>query len=228
MPIPTLTLTQTGQVLFLPDGGDGPAPPELVAAGIEDPFQEGPTAGLLHLGTAELTTALPSDFAFCATFPVAAPRGSAGTPLSNRKRSTSRRLPPLPGGASQTGRSRASPSGAGVSESRGFGRSLGSAGGTHPQRGRLRSRRAARFIRQPDTPRRGTDGGRAPANPGRNLRSRPSPGQWVEIDREKLTTSSPVPKPPKRKPARPRLRPQTSSGGWGPNRQPSRKGNGQN
>jgi hypothetical protein len=68
MPIPTLTLTQTGQVLFLPDGGDGPAPPELVAAGIEDPFQEGPTAGLLHLGTAELTTALPSDFAFWRDF----------------------------------------------------------------------------------------------------------------------------------------------------------------
>lgn len=68
MSIPTLTLTPSGQVVFLPDGGDGTALPDAVAARIEDAFHEGTAVGLLHLATAELTTPFPPDFAFWRDF----------------------------------------------------------------------------------------------------------------------------------------------------------------
>ena len=68
MPIPPLTLSPSGQVVFLPDGGDGPALPDAVAARIGDAFHEGAAAGLLHLAAAELTTPLPPDFAFWRDF----------------------------------------------------------------------------------------------------------------------------------------------------------------
>ncbi len=68
MSIPTLTLTPSGQVVFLPDGGDGPALSDTAAARIGDAFHEGAAAGLLHLATAELTTPLPPDFAFWRDF----------------------------------------------------------------------------------------------------------------------------------------------------------------
>ena len=68
MPIPLLTLSPSGQVVFLPDGGDGPALPDAVAARIGDAFHEGAAAGLLHLAAAELTTPLPPDFAFWRDF----------------------------------------------------------------------------------------------------------------------------------------------------------------
>ncbi len=41
MPIPTLTLTPSGQVVFLPDGGDGPALPEQPPQGSGMPFTRG-------------------------------------------------------------------------------------------------------------------------------------------------------------------------------------------
>lgn len=68
MPMPTLTLTPSGQVVFLPDGCDGPALPDSIAARIGDAFQEGAAAGLLHLAAEELTTPLPPDFAFWRDF----------------------------------------------------------------------------------------------------------------------------------------------------------------
>ena len=64
MPNSTLALSPSGQVVFLSDGGDGPALPDTAAARIGDAFHEGAAAGLLHLATAELTTLLPPDFAF--------------------------------------------------------------------------------------------------------------------------------------------------------------------
>ena len=67
-PIPTLTLAPSGQVVFLPDGGDGPALPDRLAARIGDAFHEGAAAGLLHLAAEELTTPLPSEFAFWRDF----------------------------------------------------------------------------------------------------------------------------------------------------------------
>ena len=68
MPIPLLTLSPSGQVVFLPDGGDGPALPDAVAVRIGDAFHEGAAAGLLHLAATELTTPLPPDFAFWRDF----------------------------------------------------------------------------------------------------------------------------------------------------------------
>jgi hypothetical protein len=68
MPVVTLAITPSGQVVFLPDGGDGPALPDEVAARIADAFQEGADAGLLHLATAELATPLPPAFAFWRDF----------------------------------------------------------------------------------------------------------------------------------------------------------------
>ncbi|MDP1989436.1 MAG: DEAD/DEAH box helicase [Syntrophales bacterium] len=68
MPIPLLTLSPSGQVVFLPDGGDGPALPDAVAVRIGDAFHEGAAAGLLYLAATELTTPLPPDFAFWRDF----------------------------------------------------------------------------------------------------------------------------------------------------------------
>jgi hypothetical protein len=68
MPIPLLTLSPSGQVVFLSDGGEGPVFPDAVAARIGDAFHEGAAAGLLHFATAELTTPLPPDFAFWRDF----------------------------------------------------------------------------------------------------------------------------------------------------------------
>ncbi|MDD5101064.1 MAG: DEAD/DEAH box helicase [Syntrophales bacterium] len=68
MPNSTLALSPSGQVVFLSDGGDGPALSDTAAARIGDAFHEGAAAGLLHLATAELTTLLPPDFAFWRDF----------------------------------------------------------------------------------------------------------------------------------------------------------------
>ena len=68
MPIPTLALAPSGRVVYLPDGGEGPALPEEVAARIGEAFHEGTAAGLLHLAAAELTTPLPPAFAFWRDF----------------------------------------------------------------------------------------------------------------------------------------------------------------
>jgi len=68
MSIPTLTLTPSGQVIFLPGGGDSPALPDAAAARIAAAFHEDAAAGLLHLAAEELTTPLPPDFAFWRDF----------------------------------------------------------------------------------------------------------------------------------------------------------------
>ena len=68
MAIPTLTLTPSGQVIFLPGGGDSPALPDAAAARIAAAFHEDAAAGLLHLAAEELTTPLPPDFAFWRDF----------------------------------------------------------------------------------------------------------------------------------------------------------------
>jgi len=68
MPVVTLAIAPSGQVVFLPDGGDGPALPDEVAARIGEAFHEGTAAGLLHLATAELATPLPPAFAFWRDF----------------------------------------------------------------------------------------------------------------------------------------------------------------
>jgi non-specific serine/threonine protein kinase len=68
MPIATLALAPSGQLLFLPDGGDGPALPDEIAARIAVAFCGGSAAGLLHLAAAELTTPLPPAFAFWRDF----------------------------------------------------------------------------------------------------------------------------------------------------------------
>jgi len=68
MPNSTLALSPSGQVVFLTDGGDGPALSDMAAARIGGAFHEGAAAGLLHLATAELTTLLPPDFAFWRDF----------------------------------------------------------------------------------------------------------------------------------------------------------------
>jgi non-specific serine/threonine protein kinase len=68
MPVATLALSPSGQVVFLPEVGDGPALPEEVAARIAEAFHEGAAAGLLHLAAAELATPLPPAFAFWRDF----------------------------------------------------------------------------------------------------------------------------------------------------------------
>ena len=68
MPVPTLALAPSGQVVFLPDSGDYPVLPDEVAARIGEAFHEGTAAGLLHLAAAELTTPLPPAFAFWRDF----------------------------------------------------------------------------------------------------------------------------------------------------------------
>ncbi|MFZ4440739.1 MAG: DEAD/DEAH box helicase [Syntrophales bacterium] len=68
MSVATLAIAPSGQILFLPDGGDGPALPDPVVARISEAFHEGTAAGLLHLATAELTTPLPPAFVFWRDF----------------------------------------------------------------------------------------------------------------------------------------------------------------
>ena len=68
MPVVTLAIAPSGQVIFLPDGGDGPALPDEVAARIAEAFHEGAAAGLLHLAAAELATPLPPAFVFWRDF----------------------------------------------------------------------------------------------------------------------------------------------------------------
>ena len=68
MPVVTLAIAPSGQVVFLPDGGDGPTLPDEVAARIGEAFHEGAAAGLLHLAAAELATPLPPAFAFWRDF----------------------------------------------------------------------------------------------------------------------------------------------------------------
>lgn len=68
MSVAALATAPSGQILFLPDGGDGPALPDQVVARITEAFHEGTASGLLHLATAELTTPLPPAFVFWRDF----------------------------------------------------------------------------------------------------------------------------------------------------------------
>jgi superfamily II DNA or RNA helicase len=68
MSIAVLSLTPSGQVALMPDGGESQTLPDEIAARIAEAFHKGAAAGLLHLATTELTTPLPSDFAFWRDF----------------------------------------------------------------------------------------------------------------------------------------------------------------
>ncbi|MDP2663774.1 MAG: SNF2 helicase-associated domain-containing protein, partial [Dehalococcoidia bacterium] len=68
MSAPTLALTPSGQVVYFPDGDDGPPLPAEIADRIRVAFHEHSAAGLLHLATTELETPLPPVFAYWRDF----------------------------------------------------------------------------------------------------------------------------------------------------------------